>query len=782
MNIFHYDNQVYALDTIKYNFSKIFHRAFKKEQDLFLKTYKLNKIDFIYKKNNTRILKSIAQKHLMGSTRFEEYHIANMYYRLPLNQLISKQSASLILNFHINYFYKIKQKDNYADIPSLIRYFVHLVEIIECIHWHNIQIDFSNNRNYLSSILENIKSKKISIKKSINIIEKIKEFEWSHFSKKINLQDFQYQLNEFINDNSDYTLIINGLAYKIKSNFIVKNLNLFSELNSLDMFYNQTYIKKVQITDANIVDTTQQNLKYFNDTQYITQTKKYLGTLAKENRIEEKSALKETIQVKISFRKNSKSAQEKRILAISASIAKNKLQLPSLYNIPSIGVLSTFCNFLLLEAKTDIATFYSGIFIISIITGMNPENTIKSFFFDNKKKKQINNEITVKISSDYFAEYKRFNEEIGLKTTNEIQYKIPFILRHYIKNLQEINIKFNEDVFKKELLVLAKKSNKTIHINFNKIFISSLIHNKILYKDINTELLLSSQNIDQNLTPILAYTAIQKDMNKYSNWLNEYIEILDLKNELQKYLFGKPLENKEITINSSIKTELIGSRKLVKKDIFIKFLLNIESLLKEEKCSQHERFNLYSIYVRYTLSLLLGSRDFKISLDFNRISWKKGILLIKEKGRYANSGYRIIPLSTLAKSIIKNYLSVLNDFNINKKHTVLFENNIIIPSTLTNIKKVFQNLKFYKNHLELYKMIDYIPLNLGRHIITTMVTAEGIKRDDMNAFMGHSINAGELLGLNSLHNTKEYIIKFKEITTEISEIYKLKDIYKDVRF
>ena len=79
-------------------------------------------------------------------------------------------------------------------------------------------------------------------------------------------------------------------------------------------------------------------------------------------------------------------------------------------------------------------------------------------------------------------------------------------------------------------------------------------------------------------------------------------------------------------------------------------------------------------------------------------------------------------------------------------------------------------------------MLDHIPLNIGRHLLVTMTTVEGINRDDLNAFMGHAVNGGELLGIYSFHNTKEYHTKLVKIIDEISEIYKLKDIYKNVKF
>jgi len=333
--------------------------------------------------------------------------------------------------------------------------------------------------------------------------------------------------------------------------------------------------------------------------------------------------------------------------------------------------------------------------------------------------------------------------------------------------VRKLSIVYDADKFKKELLILQKESKTIMHINFKKIWNCSLIHKKLVSKNINTEMLLATQNIDQNITPILAYTATPVDMGEYSHWLNEYIEILGIKSDLQNHLFGKAFSS-EIIINTEQKMELIGSKKIVKIDVLIEFLKNIENLLKERRLDKYTRFNIYSMHVRYTLSILLGTRDFSISVDLNRISWKKNIIIIKEKGKYKNSGYRAIPLCSISQKIIKNYLLVLESFNVEDKAVILFYKRKQVPAILSNIKVVFKDFIFYKKYLNLYEMIDLIPLNVGRHILTTMATAAGVDRDDMNAFMGHAINGGETLGIYSFHNVKEYRNTFTMILVHIS--------------
>jgi integrase len=175
---------------------------------------------------------------------------------------------------------------------------------------------------------------------------------------------------------------------------------------------------------------------------------------------------------------------------------------------------------------------------------------------------------------------------------------------------------------------------------------------------------------------------------------------------------------------------------------------------------------------------LLGTRDFAKSVNLSHISWKHNVIIIQEKGRHKNSGFRCIPLSDLAQTVIRNYLQTLESFRIDTKAVVLFDKKEVIPLTLSSMQSAFREFSFYKKHMVLYEMLNLIPLNLGRHLITSMATAAGIRHDDMNAFMGHAVNGGELLGIFSMHNTKKYREVFMTILDEIAQIYVLKDIKK----
>jgi len=66
-------------------------------------------------------------------------------------------------------------------------------------------------------------------------------------------------------------------------------------------------------------------------------------------------------------------------------------------------------------------------------------------------------------------------------------------------------------------------------------------------------------------------------------------------------------------------------------------------------------------------------------------------------------------------------------------------------------------------------------------LVTTIATLMEVMQDDLNAFMGHAINGGEVLGLFSFHDIKAYRKRFTNIIQELEKNYGVKDIANAVR-
>lgn len=777
-DLFEYENQTHARNRIAYNFKSIFLGAEQSTRDIFLQKIQADIYDLMEYLDDLigdtglfePVLKQVRKKYMIGeNVEFEDYHIATLYYKLPINERLTGAFSNEVLKFHIEYL-KLNQQMKKHERSATIRHFVHMIEILEYVYVHKIKMPrFVKNdvKNLLlcieDGVVEVIQSQQNSIDR--DTVEIDDDLSDDAINEKPKTEG---------SIETHFLVRVESVVCKVSSHFTLKNVDLKRDLKTLKSFYGFT--KKGYRSATNNKDTSALNREYFSNESYTTFVKQMPVAKEAEEEVEEGIARIQRVQVSTGRQKNTKTLQNKKILAISAAIAKNKLQLPSLYTIPSIGFLSKFCRFLIERMKDEVDQYYYGLFVISVLMGIKPEQTVK-LFFGNKKFVSDNNTVELLISDEYFAKYERFDEKVGIVTKDAITYKIPFEFIHLIDTLYDLKVPYDEERFRQAIRKIKKDFQKKIHLNFQKIWHCSMIHKKILHKNINTEIILATKNIDKNASPIIYYTATSSQMEEYSSWLIEYMELLGIKTHLQKHIFGKAFSSERV-INTSDETTIVGSRKLVQQEVFIEFMQKIEKLLKERRLDRYTRFNIYSIYVRYTLGLLLGTRDFGKSVDLGRISWKHNVIIIQEKGKEKNSGYRCIPLSELAKTIIRNYLDTLEKFGITTKAVVLFDGKNTVSLTLNTMKKAFRRFGFFKKHTELYEMLDLIPLNLGRHLITSMATEAGIHQDDMNAFMGHAVNGGELLGRFSMHNTQKYRSVFSVILNEITRTYKLKDIHE----
>lgn len=765
--LFKYNNETFGLWIIYSNFLKIFNLSTFEEQDIFLKylgidkksilTSYLEKEIKIHKPSDTdsfKILKQIRKENLQDNTKeFDSYYMPNLFYKLPNNIEYSEELATLILKFTIRF---LKFETQLNDHSRLIRFFIHYIEIA---------IILEQNRASYSEI-SNILSKPYPE----SIAEAIKS---------------EILIATVHNKSKDSSYVINiantSIKLPIYSNVIVKDIDIKQELSSFLYFLKDDKKRK----EPNLRETTSLNQKEYDQSKYRTFTRYDDFNIDFSDDVRENAnSCKEQIQVKIDEQANTKTRQTKQILAISASIAKNKLQLPSLYSIPSIESLKVFLGHLILTFKMDSVseeTVNGMVLLMSIVMGYNPEDLIK--MLQNKKFKIDEDTISLSIDEKkFFAKYLKFNEQIGIKTDKKFYVRLPFNVIKLIGVVINANIKFSLENFKLYLRKDLKSSPKTINISYSKIWQCSQIHRRLFYKSIDSEILLASTKIDKNATPLLAYTAMSNHFEEYSSWLYEYMDILNINEKLNKqdsnYKTSQdnPYQN---YIDSTIESTMIGSKKLLQKNVIVEFFKELKKLFNMQNISRNDRFNLYSIYVRYAMTILLGTRDFGKSVDISRIKFSKDVIVFKEKGHFVNSGYRVVPLCNLAKNILQNYLNVLRQRNLPIKAIVVLNGGKYVEATLANIKQTCEGFSFFERKRTFFEMIEQFPLNEGRHLMVTMATQAGIDKDDIHAFMGHAINGGELLGINSFHDVKQYKEKFLHVSDQIGKIYNIKDIYDD---
>jgi hypothetical protein len=179
------------------------------------------------------------------------------------------------------------------------------------------------------------------------------------------------------------------------------------------------------------------------------------------------------------------------------------------------------------------------------------------------------------------------------------------------------------------------------------------------------------------------------------------------------------------------------------------------------------------IFIRYSLSLLIATRDYTTSCNLAEYSKKFKILTIQEKAKNVYHSKRLIPLTDRAIRIIDNFYLLKEEFKITSfvpclvtvegKEEILNEKNIL---------KFFDSLdqELYKDTIYFLKSgIKNIKLNFGRHVTTSFLSSTDLNAEYLDAFLNHFKMGTEDQGIYSNFNNQDYqkqIIKKIEIIEE----------------
>ena len=452
--------------------------------------------------------------------------------------------------------------------------------------------------------------------------------------------------------------------------------------------------------------------------------------------------------------------------AIGGSITKNNLSI-SKYQILEIEQLKDFFAFLYKEDK-----FKTDLILLQILFNTNIKKFIKGFLNKNIKFKSPN-QISIRYI-DVFShvENKEFFKDISSKKSfyiylNEVisvildNFQIEIINKLKEKQgLEDFNLEDELDNIEKELNEFLKqvknKFNKTIILNLRTLPVLSLFYFKKTKQNSSISLLFT-KDIDKNDEAKLCYCATSKRLVEFENWLVELTNILSI----SKYRFNEDVNNK--IINQFKEEPKIGSYKVLRQGEFKTFLMNLEKLYFEDCLTNTEKINIQMLYLRYTLGLLLATRDFEGSCDLSNYSEKFRVLLLQEKAKNFNMSKRIIPLTKRAIKYIKNFKQLIID--IEKIEKSKLNSPFFIINNKTKVI-VNSSIKLFVESLEKYD-IDYLrdieqfikncKLNFGRHIITSYFSNLELKEEYLDAFLNHSKMGNEDQGIYSYFNNTEYI-------------------------
>ena len=711
--------------------------------------------------NNERetLLKSVSISHFKDKkTVFEQEHIARVYYYLPLfERELAPEIATSILSFHTQvltkiYSFQIKKEDE--QHLNKIRFFIRMVECLMSYH------------DETGRVLSN------------------REFYEYLFSS-----DFSNQTSKYDNSNNSYLIQLMDQTLTVKTHILVITENVLQllkkERNSfVDFLENESTSKREIKHSSDWKDTTNSNALLLEmDTgseKFISSVKKnnYPGSEqpnCKDEILEEEFRKREYLRIIDDMHgANSARKQKKRAQAISTRIEKNKALLPALFN--SVGNLSGFLNYILDQGEHAKAEqlYYINTFVFSIILGITLEQT-----WEQLSDIEDPSIVEIEIDLHYYAKFLAFDNDMGIKPGRTIRYKLPFILQHLrawlLNNKPE---KLDKKILHKTIRSYKNSYNATFTLGWVKIWKTALVHRHLLDPSSDVEMLLATQNIDQNASPRIAYTLAPSNLPDYSTWLSKYVSILEVEGSLEVILFGHVISKQKKSTVIFKQDDYVGSKKLIvtkKAQLFFKHLKTAIQLSKGR-----EMFNLISIYVRYAATFLFGTRDFGKSADMSTISYIENIFLIHEKSMTTDGGYRMIPVCGVMHDLLVNYFKMLSEYGHKEKKIVMqTEKGDFVECTLSKINDFFANHDDFLGSYEIKKEQSSIALNAGRHLFTTAMQRSGLSLDDLRAFMGHASSGTELLSIFSAHKTSEYFSSVQLSLDGLAFEYGIEDL-KDV--
>lgn len=472
--------------------------------------------------------------------------------------------------------------------------------------------------------------------------------------------------------------------------------------------------------------------------------------------------------------------QRLRNRAYSANVAKQHLISTEHYDIPPLNLLKEFIATLSekvfeKEKNDDFEKnkIFSIIFIFGVLTAQSYYRTIHILLenFDEIKIKLDNGLVRIKIDDGFFA--KQQNNDLFEKKVGSVYFSIPYLLSLALHKIQK-SVKQNqhyylseeaEDEYHKYIGKLQSDFYKTIFIDTKRI--DKLSRSYLAdrgYENITT--MFCTAIYSQNDTSKMAYASIHKKTEYFSDYIQYLYDALEIDRVLNDFLglnkYTAPPKKLEERVYA-------GSNLLVKRDKVVEFFNNLYDLICYER-DIHRRFNFISIYVRYAMSLLAGTRTFTDSADLTDVSYVFKIMKLSEKSETKLSGLRIVPLCDEVLELIQLYKQECKNFEIDERKFHLYiDNSFTLFSAESIVKnKMVDGLVF--------NFISTVPLNFGRHIFTKVAIEQGIAQDHIDAFLGHYTSGLEQIGIYSTLDIPKYTDTIRELMSAIASMYGVRSI------
>jgi hypothetical protein len=471
--------------------------------------------------------------------------------------------------------------------------------------------------------------------------------------------------------------------------------------------------------------------------------------------------------------------------AFSANVTKKSLKLTVDYDIPEKRHLKAFIQSLSIpkiDATFEYEPLFFTIFLLSCVTGVEYTRIINALWGKDKLLTIDLNErfVTIELDETLFAKGKR--NPLFVKSRKSISYTLPPLLIMLIKKIKIIldtNINKVSDTEKCEILLSKQVEKwyenyvkKRVEAFDKKIVIKpkqmwrvvEAYRKETLKEEMSTLFCVGKyQIVDRSK---MAYASVHHKGQVHAEFIVSLYSDLGLADVLSSalgldaslYTPKRQIDRQSIYAGSSVAIKVEESKKF--------FLEMHELIVREDNDILH--FNLTAIYMKYALSLLLGTRTTRYSTPLDNISFSLHILSISEKASTLLSGIRVIPLCKRAEQLIHSYQYRCHTMNvpkgdiymIEKDHGILYQKDL----ALTILNDV--NASAW-----LHNFVSIVPTNTGRHIITKEARENNFNGYYLDALLGHYSSGEEQLGIFSTMDMSEYINKCRKLTQDIADKY-----------
>ncbi len=227
---------------------------------------------------------------------------------------------------------------------------------------------------------------------------------------------------------------------------------------------------------------------------------------------------------------------------------------------------------------------------------------------------------------------------------------------------------------------------------------------------------------------------------------------------------------------SSIASEnFSGTSQSVRADEANAFFEVLRQNIYDYNCDKNLHFNLVSIYTRYAMSLLGGTRPFIESANFTLYNEEDGIWVISEKAQDIASGTRLVPLCKTTKSILSTYKALLKDRNLKNNFYLIVDGKDVTFSAYLAYK-LLQNTPNLEDSEILEEYVENVPLNSGRHLFVRKAIDDLVNVHYISTYLGHYSASEEQFGIYSTLDFQDYSDAIKTLTTKMAQECGIKEL------